>query len=42
MLGGKLKVKTMRGEVEVNIKPGTKDGTEIELKGHGMPNLPPN
>ena len=42
ILGGTVKVKTMKGETEVKIKPGTQDGTQVVLKGHGMPNLPPN
>ena len=41
ILGGKIKVKTMKGEVEVELEPGTKDGTQITLKGYGMPKLPP-
>ena len=32
----------MKGETEIYLEPGTKDGTFVTIKGHGMPNLPPN
>ncbi len=39
-LGTKLKVPTVEGEdAEVDIKPGTQPGTEIRLKGRGVPHL---
>ena len=41
LLGGKITVKTMKGDVNVTLEPGTKDGTLLTLKGYGMPRLPP-
>jgi molecular chaperone DnaJ len=39
-LGTKLQVPTVEGdEAEVEIKPGTQPGTEIRLKGRGVPHL---
>jgi molecular chaperone DnaJ len=39
-LGTKLAVPTVEGEpVEVEIKPGTQPGTEIRLRGRGVPHL---
>ena len=37
VLGGKTHVKTLKGEVKVNIPKGTQTGTELRLKGLGMP-----
>jgi len=36
-LGGKLKVKTLRGESEVNIPAGTQTGSVFRVRGQGMP-----
>ena len=39
-LGTRLPVPTVEGEdAEVEIKPGTQPGTEIRLKGRGVPHL---
>ncbi len=39
-LGTKIMVPTVEGEdAEVDIKPGTQPGTEIRLRGRGVPNL---
>jgi molecular chaperone DnaJ len=39
-LGTKLQVPTVEGEpAEVDIKPGTQPGTEIRLRGRGVPHL---
>lgn len=39
-LGGTVKVPTMSGKaVELDIKPGTQTGTQIKIKGQGMPIL---
>jgi molecular chaperone DnaJ len=39
-LGTKLRVPTVDGEdAEVEIKPGTQPGTEIRLRGRGVPHL---
>ena len=35
-LGGELKVKTLNGDVLINIKEGTQSGTKIRLKGKGV------
>jgi curved DNA-binding protein len=37
VLGGKAKVKTLRGEVKVDIQKGTPNGTVLRLRGLGMP-----
>ena len=37
--GGELMVPTVEGEEEVEIKPGTQPGTEIRLRGRGVPHL---
>jgi len=37
VLGGKTQVKTLKGAVKVNIPKGTQNGTELRLKGLGMP-----
>ncbi len=36
-LGGKTEVKTLKGAIKVNIAKGTQNGTELRLKGLGMP-----
>lgn len=38
-LGGAVRVKTVDGEVEVAIKPGTQTDTRVRLKGKGVPSL---
>ena len=38
-LGTKIKVPTVDGEEEVEIKPGTQPDTEIRLRGKGVPHL---
>ncbi len=35
-LGGKIKVPTMEGEVNLTIPPGTKNGTKLRLRGKGF------
>jgi curved DNA-binding protein len=37
VLGGKAQVKTLKGAINVNIPKGTQTGTELRLKGLGMP-----
>jgi molecular chaperone DnaJ len=36
-LGGTIRIKTVDGEVEYEVKPGTQTGTRIRLKGKGVP-----
>lgn len=38
-LGGTIRVKTVDGEVEYKIKPGTQTGTKERLRGKGIPNV---
>lgn len=38
-LGGKINIKTVDGEVEYEVKPGTQTDTKIRLKGKGVPSL---
>jgi molecular chaperone DnaJ len=38
-LGTRITVPTVDGEEEVEIKPGTQPGTEIRLRGRGVPHL---
>jgi len=38
-LGTRLSVPTVDGEEEVEVKPGTQPGTEIRLRGKGVPHL---
>jgi molecular chaperone DnaJ len=38
-LGTRVKVPTADGEEEVEVKPGTQPGTEIRLRGRGVPHL---
>ena len=38
-LGTRIAVPTVDGEEEVEIKPGTQPGTEIRLRGRGVPHL---
>ncbi|MGQ9734123.1 MAG: molecular chaperone DnaJ [Candidatus Bipolaricaulia bacterium] len=39
ILGARLKVPTLEGEVELEIPPGTQPGTVFRLKGKGIPHL---
>jgi molecular chaperone DnaJ len=36
-LGGRVIIPALDGDVEVNIRPGTQSGTEVLVKGHGLP-----
>lgn len=36
VLGEKVEVDTMHGKVNVNVKPGTQNGTKVRLKGKGF------
>ena len=38
-LGGPIRVKTVDGEVEYEVKAGTQTGTRVRLKGKGVPSL---
>lgn len=38
-LGGPLRIKTVDGEVEYDVKPGTQTDTKIRLRGKGVPSL---
>src|SRR5689334_2815120 len=38
-LGTRIKVPTVEGEEEVEVKPGTQPDTEIKLRGRGVPHL---
>jgi molecular chaperone DnaJ len=38
-LGTRIQVPTVEGEEEVEVKPGTQPGTEIRLRGRGVPHL---
>ncbi len=38
-LGGKVKIQTVDGEVEYDVKAGTQTGTQIKLKDHGVPSI---
>ena len=38
-LGGKIRISTVDGEVEYEVKPGTQTDTKIRLKGKGVPSL---
>ncbi len=38
-LGAEIKVKTLEGEEDLKIPPGTQTGTVFRLKSHGMPAL---
>ncbi|MEM3342644.1 MAG: DnaJ C-terminal domain-containing protein, partial [Thermoplasmata archaeon] len=39
VLGDRIKIKTIDGEVEMNIPPGTQHGEQFRLKNMGMPVL---
>jgi molecular chaperone DnaJ len=38
-LGGPIRIRTVDGEVEFQVKPGTQTDTRIRLRGKGMPSL---
>ena len=38
-LGTRVKVPTIEGDEEIEIKPGTQPGTELRLRGRGVPHL---
>lgn len=38
-LGGKIRIPTVDGDVEYEVKPGTQPNTRIRLKGKGVPSL---
>jgi molecular chaperone DnaJ len=38
-LGARLEVPTAEGVEEIEVKPGTQPGTEIRLRGRGVPHL---
>ena len=39
VLGGPIKIKTVDGEVEYEVKPGTQTDTKVRLRGKGVPSL---
>ena len=39
ILGGRVRVQTLEGEVEVRIPTGTQSGEEMVLKGRGVPSV---
>jgi DnaJ-class molecular chaperone len=39
LLGGKVPVKNVHGDVELTVKPGTTSGKRSRLRGRGLPNL---
>ncbi|MEM4662553.1 MAG: molecular chaperone DnaJ [Candidatus Diapherotrites archaeon] len=39
ILGGKVNLKALDGEVTINVPPGTQSNTKLRLKGMGMPYL---
>ena len=38
-LGGDIRIRTVDGEVEYNVKPGTQTDTRVRLRGKGVPSL---
>lgn len=38
-LGGRIVIKTADGDLDYEVKPGTQTGTQIRLKGKGVPSL---
>ena len=38
-LGGTIRINTVDGDVEYEVKPGTQTDTKIRLKGKGVPSL---
>ena len=39
MLGGRVRIPTMEGEVEVKVREGTQNGEEAVMKGRGVKSL---
>ncbi len=39
VLGGTIRIKTVDGEVEYDVKAGTQTDTRVRLRGKGMPSL---
>jgi molecular chaperone DnaJ len=39
MLGAKVKIPTQEGEREIELPPGIQAGTQLALRGHGMPGV---
>ena len=39
LLGGRVRVPTLDGEVDIKIAPGTQPGEECVLKGRGVPSV---
>lgn len=42
VLGTKIKVKTLTGEKDLDVTPGTSHGEKIKIRGLGINHLPPN
>ena len=38
-LGGTIRIKTVDGQVEYEVRPGTQTDTKVRLKGKGVPSL---
>ena len=38
-LGGTIRIKTVDGEVEYDVNPGTQTDSKVRLKGKGVPSL---
>ncbi len=38
-LGTRIKIPTIEGEEEIEVRPGTQPGTEIRLRGRGVPHI---
>lgn len=38
-LGGPIRVQTVDGQIEYDVKPGTQTGTKVRLKNKGIPNV---
>ena len=39
VLGGTIRVQTVDGQVEYDVKPGTQNGLRVRLRGKGIPNV---
>lgn len=39
LLGGRVRIPTLEGDVDVRVPAGTQQGEEMVLKGRGMPRL---
>lgn len=37
VLGGEITIDTLSGKVKLKVKPGTRNGTKVKLKGKGLP-----